>query len=77
MRRQFLLLLLATLLGFFSMPRAVQAQDDAEPEKEQPAEAEPQLQMTDEQFEQWLLGKDLKETRKSLQSAPRLGDQSD
>jgi hypothetical protein len=62
------ILLVAMMLALLSMARAAQAQDEAEPQEEQPAEAEPQFQMTDEQFEQWIFGKDLGETRKHLQS---------
>ena len=56
-RRHILVLLVAMMLGLLSMARVAQAQDEAEPDKEQPAE--PEFQMTDQQFEQWIFGKDL------------------
>ena len=67
-RRQILLGLVAMLLAVSSMSRAAQAQDEADPEKVQPAEAEPRFVMTDAQFEQWMLGKAQGAVRKDLQS---------
>ena len=75
-RRHILLLLVAMMLAILGMARTAQAQDEAEPEKEQPAEAELQFQMTDEQFEQWIFGKDLERGTKASPISPRLGDQS-
>ncbi len=65
-RRHILLLLVAMMLGLLGMARAAQAQDEAEPDKEQLAE--PEFQMTDQQFEQWIFGKDLSAAKTHLQS---------
>ncbi len=67
-RRNVLLLLFAMILLTTGMPRTASAQDDAEPEKEPPADVEPVFRLSDEQFEQMIFGKDLAAARKYLAS---------
>jgi hypothetical protein len=69
-RRPILLWLAATLIASLGMAGAARAQDEAEPEAEPAVEAQPefQLQMTDDQFEQWILGKPLETARRLFES---------
>jgi hypothetical protein len=67
-RRHLYVWLVAISLANLVMTCAARAQADAEPDEGQPAEADAEFRMTDEQFEQMILGKDLAAARKFLQS---------
>ncbi len=67
MWRRYSLLLLATMmLGLLGMERPALAQDQPEPEEQQPAE--PEDTMSDEQFEQWIFGRKFPDAQKHLES---------